>query len=247
MLIVGFIVLVITLTAAQVGFIVGRRLRPRLDDAAIGEQHAIEAGVLGLMALLLGFTFAMAEERFETRKQLVIEEANAIGTASLRTRAVAGPEGAEIRSLLRAYVDRRLANYRRWHSSPEEELSLSSEVELRAWPLAAGLAQADPRSVPVGLLLTSLNEVIDLNAKRVEALTNHVPMAVLIALLLMAVVAMGWMGLGLALSGRHSIGTMLILSFVIAVIAAVIVDLDQPRLGLIRVSQAALERLRPSL
>jgi hypothetical protein len=236
------LVLSVSLFASELGVRIGERIRPRIDERKRAEQDVIQASVLGLLALLLGVSFAMAESRFDARKQVVLDDVVAIGTADLRTQTVRDPPGAEIHTLLRDYVRQRLLLDRR-NALPAEELESTGRLEREAWPKAAALAKEDPRSIPVGLLLQSLNQVIDLNQKRVTVTNNHVPLMVWVVLLAIAAVAMGWDGMCLALSGSRSLTTRLTLALAIALTTAAIVDLDQPRRGLIRVSEDALVRV----
>jgi hypothetical protein len=240
LLLLALCVFCLTLLASEAGFRIGRKMTGRLDEAAVSQLYTIQAAVMGLLALLLGFSFAMAESRFDTRRQLVIAEANAIGTAHLRTALIPEPQSSELRRLLRSYVDERLALYRRGNTTKQEDLDSSNRLEREAWPRAAEIARNDPRSVAAGLLLQSLNEVIDLNTKRIEETNQHVPRNVLIVLLIVAVLSMGWVGVGLALGNRRGLAISVILAFLIALVSATVVDLDQPKLGLIRVSQSAL-------
>jgi hypothetical protein len=99
------------LIAKEVGFRRGRVIRGRLEDPAKSELTTLQAAMVGLLALLLAFSFAMAESRFETRRQLVLEEANAVGTTYLRSQALAEPYQTKVASLLRQYVADRLEYY----------------------------------------------------------------------------------------------------------------------------------------
>ena len=123
-------------------------------------------------------------------------------------------------------------------------MEASERVQREVWSRAASLARAEPRSIPDGLLLQSLNEMIDLHALRLGAARNHIPPTVMTALVIVAIVAMGWVGASFGCTGRRGTVTTLILSALIAFVIAVIVDLDQPRAGLIRVSQAPLTDLQ---
>jgi hypothetical protein len=244
---VALVVFCLTMLGSEIGYRIGRRISATVSPSVISEQTTLQASLLGLLALLLGFTFGMAESRYDERRLLVIDEANAIGTASLRTRTVPAPEGTEIQRILEDYVDARLALYRAGRATAEEEQRTSARVETVAWARAAELAQRDPRSVPAGLLLQSLNEVIDLNAKRIELTHSHVPLEVLLTLVLVAAVALGWVGAGLAFCHRRGFATTLLLSLLIAGVTAVIVDLDQPQRGLIHVSETSLIELQRKL
>ncbi len=240
-------VLGLTLLAAVVGVRVGHKLQTRLNDTERFQLFGVQASLLGLLALLLGFSFAMGQTRYDVRRRLVIEEANAIGTSRLRAAAVPDPAGSEIQALLRAYVDSRLAIVRaRNDAVAEASIAESERLQREVWSRAATLAKAEPRSIPAGLLLQSLNEMIDLHASRLGAARNHIPPTVLTALILVAIASMGWVGASFGSTGRRGMVTALILSALIAFVIAVIVDLDQPRAGMIRVSQTPLLDLRRS-
>ncbi len=101
--------------------------------------------------------------------------------------------------------------------------------------------------MPVGLLLQSLNQVIDSNALRVTFAENHIPTVVLVVLGLVAAAAMAWVGLGMALAGRRSPATLAVVAVLIALVVAVIVDLDQPGLGVIRIGPDMLVDVRRKL
>ena len=93
---------------SEAGFRLGRKAQSKTAEKMKSQLEAIEGGILALLALLLGFTMSMAVTRFEVRKRLVLEEANAIGTSYLRTQLLPAPEGTEIANLLREYVMVRL-------------------------------------------------------------------------------------------------------------------------------------------
>ena len=89
------------LAATELGFRLGRKSEPRTPESIKSQIFTVEAAILGILALLLGFTMSMAVSRFETRKQLVLEEADAIGTARLRAQLLPAPASTEIASLLK--------------------------------------------------------------------------------------------------------------------------------------------------
>jgi hypothetical protein len=245
MIVLCLAVLTLMLLASEVGYRIGHLGRVR-HGIASSQQQNLQTAMLGLLALLLGFSFAMAQSRFDARKQLVFTEANAIGTAALRTRALPDSIGAALRRTLAGYVDERLALDVR-HAPKAEELHATDRLESEAWPRAAELARQDPRSVPAGLMLQALNDVIDLNQTRVEVDANHVPNAVLGLLLVVSMIAMGWVGIGAGRGAHSGMATRVVLALTIALVAAMIADLDQPRLGLIRVGHSAFRRLQKSL
>ena len=167
--------------ASDAGFRLGRKARAKAAGAAKSELGAVEGGILALLGLLLGFTMSMAVARFEARKQLVLEEANAIGTSYLRTRLLPAPQSTEIARLLREYVDLRLqyAGIRddpdRLHEVREQTARLQDEF----WNRAVSYAGKAPNPYLPGLLIQSLNQVIDLESARWMAFQNRVPSTVI--------------------------------------------------------------------
>ena len=103
--------MVFFLLGDEVGFRLGRWKRPKVDEDARSQIITIQGAMLGLLALLLGFTFSMAMSRFEVRKQQVLDESNAIGTTYLRAQLMPEPPRKEVSDLLRRYVEVRLQFY----------------------------------------------------------------------------------------------------------------------------------------
>ncbi|HEX8950335.1 MAG TPA: hypothetical protein VF945_00750, partial [Polyangia bacterium] len=229
------LLLAATTLAAIVGVRIGHRLRERASERERTQMYGLQASLLGLLALLIGFSFAMAETRYDLRKQLVVDEANAIGTAWLRAGVVGDARAVEIQRLLEAYVAVRLQGYRAHEGGLRAALAESERLQREVWSRATAIARDDPRSLPASLLLQALNAVIDLHATRVAVGRNHIPTMVLATLWLVAVVTLAWVGVCAGMSGRRALTVTLLLSLLVSAVITVIVDLDQPRGGLIRV------------
>ena len=147
--------------ASEIGFRCGGMTRHTVDDTAKSQLPVVQAALLGLIALLLGFTMSMAVSRFEKRQDLVVQEANAIGTAHLRARLIPG-DGEAIAGLLRDYLDARL-RFDDGDAVHQQAARVESEqLQERLWSRAGGIAQQDPRAITSGLLLQALNETFDL-------------------------------------------------------------------------------------
>jgi hypothetical protein len=247
LIVIAVSVVGLSMLAAVVGGRIGRKLQARLSDQDRFQLFGVQASLLGLLALLLGFSFAMGQTRYDVRRRLVVDEANAIATSRLRAMAVPDPTGSELRVLLDAYVESRLSIVRvGTDSGIKAAIAESERLQGEIWSRAANLAKAEPRSIPIGLLLQSLNEVIDLHASRLGAARNHIPSTVLAVLIVVAIAALGWVGASFGSIGRRGTVTTLILSVLIALVVAMIVDLDQPRSGIVRVSQLPLVDLQRS-
>jgi len=233
----------------EVAFRLGLRMRVRTDEANRAHVNALQAALLGLLALLLGFTFAMAVSRFDTRKSLVLAEANAIGTVGLRASLLPPAERAPFLGDLRDYVDARLMFYDAGTDKERIDASISrtTEIQNRLWTIAAAAAAGESNSIPFGLLLQSLNELFDLAEQRQVALENRVPESVLYLLFAVTVGALGFISYGSGLAGRRYHVSTAIFAMLVSLVLITIIDFDRPREGLIRISQQSLSRVQAQL
>jgi hypothetical protein len=217
----------------------GRRLGDRrisLDPE--GAQRclgSVESALFALLGLLMAFTFSGAASKFEDRRSLVVEEANAIGTAYLRLDVLPQEAQPSMRDLFRKYVDSRIATYRMVEDVPAAMASIkfSEALQKEIW---AGAVEHGRVTGPVAtLLLPSLNEMIDITTTRTMATRRHPPLAIFT---LLAGLALGCSLLaGFAMSGAKARSAlhMVLFAALVTITIYVIVDLEYPRLGLIRV------------
>jgi hypothetical protein len=228
------------------GYRLGKYRRARSDrekDAPVG---AIVAATLGLLAFMLAFTFGLAATRFDARRMLVLEEANAIGTANLRAGLLPEPNRSAIRKLFREYVDVRLEAVN--PDAVEGAISKSSELHRALWSQASEVAAQDNRSIVTGVFVQSLNEVIDLHAKRIMfALHNRIPELVWLVLYFIAIISMTALGYQEGLSGSRRSLAVLALAFTFSAVMLLIADLDRPHEGMLRAGQHPMLDLRESL
>ena len=236
----------LALLSVELGYRFARNRQLHEQDEKESPVGGMVGATLGLLAFMLAFTFGLAGSRFEDRRQIVLSEANAIGTTYLRTAMLPEPMRTEARNLLREYVDIRLEGVQH-PGKLEEVIARSEELQNRLWSQAVAATEKD-RSPITGLFVQSLNEVIDLHASRVMAgLRSRVPAAIWIVLYLLAFLSMMILGYhaGLA-NSRRSIGVIaLILGF--SLVLVLIADLDRPGQGMLRVSQQAMIDLRRSM
>jgi hypothetical protein len=231
---------------AELGYWLGRRGRERQNEPTRTQIISIQAATLGLLALLLGFTFAMALSRFEYRKQMVVQESNAIGTAALRSQFLPASRDDEVDNLFRRYVEIRLESVLRTAqgSSEREQLDLEvRRIQHRLWRIANEAAEADPRSIPLGLFTHAINEVIDIKASRDIAVANHVPESVLLFLVAFAVLAAVVLGYGNGLRGGRIMSLTAAYFIIVVLVVVLIMDLDHPQQGLARTSQQSMIEL----
>jgi len=237
--------LVLIVTAGELGHWLGRRA----TDHGGENVAALKAAILGLLALMIGFTFAMAQTRFELRREAVLNEANAIGTTALRARLLPPPHNVESLKLLRDYVRIRLRITQ--HVPLPSELNAAVEetstIQEALWRQVKAVAAKTDAMVPTGLYIQALNEMIDNQAKRVAALRSRVPNIVLLALYVTAAIAIGYASYGRALEGRHWRPAVYVAGALTAGVILLIQDLDRPRAGFISVSQQPMLDVAASL
>jgi hypothetical protein len=238
--------LAMILLSAELGHRVGRVRFHRAEHEKEPTVGGIVAAELGLLAFLLAFTFGLAASRFEARRDTLLDEANAVGTTYLRARMLPEPQQAEIQKLLREYVDVRLAASE--EGKLEAGIKRSSEIQDQLWNGAIAAAKEDSRSIPTGLFVQSLNEVIDLHAKRLFVVVgSRVPILVWLVLITVAILSFGSMGYHSGLTGARRSPLVLPLALTFAVVIWMVVDLERPQEGLLRVSQKPMMELRNTM
>ena len=226
----------IVFLASEFGYRLGVRT---VSHGASGNISALEQSLLGFLALMVGFTFLMALTRFETRRDAVLNEANAIGTAALRARLLPEPHRAESLKLLREYAQIRVDYIPTGKSFAElpNVIDRSNIVQEALWQQVKALSAEDYNMVPTGLFIQALNDVIDNQGKRLSALRNYIPHVVWFSLFGMTAVACGFAGYASGLDPLRTRLPLFITAFLICGVIFVILDLDRPNVGFITISQ----------
>lgn len=231
------------LLALECGFRAGRRLASDTEARAAGQVGAVQGALLGLLGLLLAFSFSAAGSRFLERQDLIVKEANAIGTAYLRADLLAEPQRAELRAALKEYTEFRLAISASFRAGVTSE-SLARNEELQAGIWNAALRGVTARPATMLGVLPPVNEVIDLHATRLAAGKKHLPLPVMSLLIACSVLAIGVIGYGCGMGGRRRAPLTVPLAVVIGASLWITIDLDHPRAGLLQLSDAPLQALR---
>jgi hypothetical protein len=230
--------ILLMLVCSEVGFIAGKKARTKVDQVMRERITIFESAVLGVLGLLLGFTMSMAVARFDLRRQLVMDEANAIDTTWHRSQILPAPGNQEFAGMLRKYVDQRMvyATEKDDNRLPEER-EAAERFQDELWSRATEFAMTDQRSVPAGLLMQSLNQMIDLEAARWTAFVTHVPESVMLGNMVLALLSITMIGYGFGLIGKRHMFSTVMLAISISGVLMVITDLDRPREGFIKISQ----------
>ena len=237
---------VISLAAYEVGFRIGHWRQERTPDEKEGPAGMIVGSILALLAFLLAVTMGMASDRFDSRRQLVLAEANSIGTTYLRAGYLSEPSSTEIRQLLREYVPLRINVADQ--TQLEANFTRSAEILADLWAQAEDLARTTPGSETLAIFIESLNATIDLHETRVTAIAYaRVPETVLLMLFLGAALTLGMVGYSAGLTRRRSLISAVALILVLGAVVTLIVDLDRPREGFLQVSQQPLIDLQQQI
>jgi hypothetical protein len=231
----------------EVGHRIGARRRSQGADGARGGLGAVEGSVFGLMGLLVAFTFSGAASRFDARRALIVEEVNQIGTAYQRLDLLPEEPRSALQEKFRAYLDARLEGYR---ALPDKEaafaaLARAGELQREIWQESVEATRALPSTEAAMLLLPALNATFDIATTRLLATEIHPPTPIFVLLGALALVCSLIAGYGMANAPRswlHVLG----FAFTLALTVYVILDLEFPRLGLLRVQtfDRALVELR---
>ncbi|MGH7132329.1 MAG: hypothetical protein ACREJO_10335 [Phycisphaerales bacterium] len=229
--------------ALEVGFRFGRSSKKSREGADGGQIGAVQGAVLGLLGLLLGFSFAGASARFLDRQDLITTEANAIGTAYLRADLLDEPHRTSLRAALQRYTEHRIAVSPTLTSrNMSEAFAESDRLQGEVWRAAAAGCNAKPAVVLA--VLPPVNDVIDVHSLRVAAGLKHLPALVLGLLFGSSLLAMFVMGYGSGFSGRRMEMLNASLMILIGLALWTTVDLDHPRAGLLRLSDEPLKAIR---
>jgi len=238
-------ILLVVLLSVECGYRLGKYRRSRSEQEKEAPVGTMVGATLGLLAFILAFTFGLAAARFDARRQVLLDEANAIGTTYLRAGTL--PEhGEQIRTLLRDYVTARLEAVQ--SGNIEEGINRSESIQQQLWSHAEAVAGKNPNSIVVGLFVQSLNEVIDLHAKRVQAgVRSRIPGAIWLGLFAVAALSLAAMGYQAGLARTRRSLAVFAVAITFSVVIELIADLDRPQQGVLRVSQHALLDLQRSM
>ncbi|HTV92228.1 MAG TPA: hypothetical protein VMG98_05890 [Verrucomicrobiae bacterium] len=205
--------------------------------------NAIQTGLLALVAFMLGFSFSQAQGRYDTRRELVVTEANAIGTTWLRAGQLPPTARARFEHTLYGYTSARLHAYE-MPSDPvrfDRLMAQSVDDQGELWGIASQAVAQHPSNLGYSLLMQTLNDMIDVSAEQRTALTQYVPVAAVMLTFSLILVAIFSLGLSFARAGARPAVFSLIYIAAIALVFEMVIDYDRPQTGLIRVSLAPLQ------
>ena len=250
LLVAGLVV--VMFIAMEAGFIYGRKRQKATTEPIRSQVNGVLASMVGLLALLLGFTFSLSVQRYEARNQAVVTETNAIGTTYLRTWLLPADMQEEPRVLLRRYVDALLKE----GEVPLADIAARTPLQNQAtrisnqiWAQAIKAAERDPRLLTSGLFIQTLNDQIDATAARNAELSRHVPEIVIWLIIAASLFCTCLLGYASGISGERTSVSAGFLAVTLIMVFYLIITLDRPRSGLIRSNaqpvQSLVQSMRP--
>jgi prepilin signal peptidase PulO-like enzyme (type II secretory pathway) len=243
MVLVSLLFFIVLVIAREIGAWLRRKVEQRNPDVEESDTFALSA-VLGLLALLIGFTFSLALQRYDARRELVIAEANAIGTTWLRADLLEAGPRQQLRQVLRRYVDNRVAFGAA--KDADEELRIyrqTTALQGELWGTVVAATGAFRTTPLASLLVSTTNDSIDLAASRIATRQAHIPVRIMRILVLYAVMAAGMVGY----QQRRQRQSSMLMFVLITLAVALVIDLDNPAAGWISVPQTPMLDLQQSL
>jgi hypothetical protein len=238
---------VIVMASIGTGVFIARRFR-KLAEAEQGESTgSVVAATLGLLAFMLAFTFDVAVNRRDVKRDLLLEEVNAIGTTYLRADLIPEPGRSDVRKLLQRYIDIRIelpAHPEKFHTYIEE----AKQIQNRLWAHAVALREADLKNPDIAaLFIEALNQTIDLQTKRITVLFYKIPGMIWVVLAALTVFAMASVGYQIGQKGRFNWVINLALAMSFSGVIVLIADLDRVTSGWLRISNQPMVELRADM
>lgn len=240
--------LVLILVGAECGYRWGQHRAQRASEP-ISSHLTHEASALGVLALILAFTFSMAASRFDARRAIVLDEANAIGTAALRADFLTPDFAAEARGLLADYAEARVALYEAGADDGLRDAALaqSERLHTQIWSVAVRAVAQNRTEVPAVSFAHAVNAVIDQHGARKSSYGNHIPDVIYLLVYCVGFVAFALSGVASGLQHHRSRLPTVMMAVLVSVVVFLITDLDRPQRGLLRIGDSNMVELAKSL
>jgi len=245
---IALVMFALLLVACEIGYRLGLALQSP-PDSLRALMTGIGGAMLGLLGLLLGFSLSMAIARWDDRRDIIIQEANAIGTLSLRAELLGDPLNAELGEALNAYTQARIAlgGPRNHPDVLVAARNESEELHALIWSVVKRANVPSTTNATLASLINSANEVIDLHELRLAALQNHLPSPLFFVLLTLASFSVGFIAWGFGAASHRGRTPMILLAILIGAVLLLIMDVNRPQRGMIVVGVASLERAGNSI
>ncbi len=237
------VLFVLMLLAIECGYRFGLSVKKNTSESYRAYINGLQSSLLGILALLIAFTFSIALQRFDSRSDAVVDEANAIGTTYLLTQLLPISVRTEVQHSLRDYLDLRVKESTAAlnHSNERTKLLANANLQLDIlWAYAIQAGNENTNIVTSGLFIQALNEMIDSFGRRIATVDRHVPEFVLVLLSFVLIINASVIGYSVGIIRQRPSLISYIMIGIIVLLVFIIIDLDRPRRGLIQVSQKSL-------
>lgn len=245
--VIFLITLGVIFSAFEGGFLLGRHRYNRFNKEKDSLAGPMVGATLGLLAFMLTFTFGVAASHFNTRRHLVLDEANAIRSTYEMAQMLEEASCNDSRKLLREYVNIRLEDV----GSFEElgsVISRSNEIQKQLWSMAMAGDVKGTGTSSAWLYIQSLSDMINIQAKRISYGSHgRIPISILVVLYWLAILGMAAMGYHAGLVGMRGFFAYIVLILTFSSVIALICDLDRPKQKLFKISQQSMKDLRQSM
>ena len=232
----------------EISYRFGKRNDPAVYEQSSSVFSTLMGAALALLGLLLAFSFAMASARYDLRKNIILKEANAIGTTYLRADLLDPNVRDQVKSKLKDYTKIRLASYQT--SINQKQISQVSQqtnqLQQEIWNTASSELRRE-RQMNNSLFVQALNDMIDVSAEQNDARENHVPESVFWLLFISALLTAALSGYACGAIGHRNIMATSIFALLVALVIFSIIDLDRPQRGLIQVNKHPMQSVLESM
>ena len=245
---ISVVMVALLLASCEIGYRLGLA-REGAPDSLRALMSATGAAMLGLLGLLLGFALSMAIARWDTRRDVIVNESNAIGTLSLRAGLLEDPLRGRLREALRAYSDARIA-LGGSRSRPDELRAARRESEalhVVIWSVVESANRPTTANATLASLISSANELIDLHELRLASVENHLPPGLFLLLLALGALSVAFLAWSFGAASHRGRVPMVLLALLIGAVLLLIMDVNRPQRGTIAVGVAPLERAAESI
>ncbi|MHC4132728.1 MAG: bestrophin-like domain [Planctomycetota bacterium] len=238
------ITLGILFAAFEGGFLLGRHRYKHSSKAKDSPVGPMVAATLGLLAFMLTFTFGIAASHFNTRRYLVLDEANAIWSTYAMTEMLTDDPSAQSKELLREYVDIRLKNIQSF-GELKDLIFQSNAIQDKLWSIAMSGEVKGTGTSSAWLYVQSLSDMINMQTKRISyGAHGRVPTSIWVVVYWLAILGMAAMGYHAGLVGKRGFFAYMVLIFTFSMVIVLIYDLDRPKQQLFKVSQQTMINLQ---
>lgn len=241
------ILILMTFVANEIGYRIGKHHKKVIGEDIKSQTNMIIGSILGLLALLLGFTFSLALQKYGARSRALINETSSLQTALLRTELLKTPYDTQGRRLLHKYINFQIKTSKvDIHKKKElAEITLKTKkIMEELWHIAIANSTNNIKNLSVNLFIDAINKSINANEEKTALTREHVPEPILFLLFTVFVVSVGLLGYSSGWSDRRSTLPSMLMSILISLIIYIIIDLDRPGRGLIKVDQSSMESLK---